>query len=322
MTDSVHSKILITGAGGFAGWHLAQGLDCLGHEVVRVSRHYKAGQKRSLNELCLSSQSSEQEWSTALTGCSAVIHCAGTAHVLGPQSRELETFYEGNVAFTEKLARASANVGVKRFIHLSSISVYDDSTFAILTEHTDLMPSTQYGYSKLLAEETLQRILNPEKIQCLRLRLPLLYGANPKGNMLRLLKLVASGVPMPLANIANSRSMLSVNNLIGFLDHALRTNFEVSGAFNLTDAESLSTPQIISSMAKGLIMSPRLFAFPQGVLRKSLALMGKKDAYDKLCGSLLVDSSLVRQRFAWQPDLRASKEIEIMASSFKQSNSK
>ena len=50
-------------------------------------------------------------------------------------------------------------------------------------------------------------------VQVTILRSPLVYGPEVKANFLSLLKLVDSGLPLPLANIRNVRSMIFVDNL-------------------------------------------------------------------------------------------------------------
>lgn len=317
MLSNHRLQILITGTNGFAGRHLVQRLQQAGHQVIAASRSDNGTHNPSLGRVSLSGQSSVQEWSKVLSGCDAVVHCAGKAHVFGGESERPETYHESNVTFTENLAFAAAYAGVKKFIHLSSISVYSDSVFAIMTENTEAKPATEYGRSKLAAEQSLIRILELTDTQYLALRMPLLYGVGAKGNILRLLKLIDRGIPLPLANVNNARTMLSVNNLTSFVEHALVCDTNRSGCFNLADSDSLSTSEIICAIATGLERSRCVFPFPQGVLRNFLRLLNKASVYDKLCDSLLVDSSLIRREFNWRAPGYAWDELKVMASAYR-----
>ena len=54
-------------------------------------------------------------------------------------------------------------------------------------------------------------------MQVIILRNPLVYGPEVKANFLSLLKLVDSGLSLPLANIRNERSIIFVDNLADLL---------------------------------------------------------------------------------------------------------
>ncbi|UTF60747.1 NAD-dependent epimerase/dehydratase family protein [Gilvimarinus sp. DA14] len=309
-------KVLVTGADGFAGNHIVKRLRKSGYAVIAASRNQHGDDPLTTDAYGLSSISSVAEWSERLAGCDAIVHAAGKAHVFGSPGEDAATFHDANVVFTEKLAQAAVNAGVKRFIQLSSVSVYAVDPLSELTESCSLNPSTEYGRSKLAAEKVLQKTLDPCSIQYIILRMPLVYGVGAKGNMRRLLRLVSRGYPLPLANVHNRRTMLSVNNLTAFIDHALTSMITESGHFNLADPESLATPEILRCLASGLQCKPRLFPFPQSFLQGVLALSGRASVYHKLCGSLTVDTGNLTRVFQWQPPLCARDELIAMAREF------
>lgn len=108
-------KILVTGADGFLGGHLARGLASAGHEVVRAvyARPAEAGEVRV-------DLTREQELSRLPRAVEVVVHAAGM--VDGRAS--YGAMFAANVTATQQLARWARAVGVPHLVHISSVAVY------------------------------------------------------------------------------------------------------------------------------------------------------------------------------------------------------
>lgn len=90
-------RVAITGATCFLGSHLATRLDSEGHEVVRLGRRARSGEK-----IVSASLDDVDALVNAFAGCHAVAHCAGINRELGEQ-----TFARVHVAATRNVVAAA-----------------------------------------------------------------------------------------------------------------------------------------------------------------------------------------------------------------------
>ena len=136
-------RILLTGATGFVGHHVAQALLAAGHEIVGCSRHRNEALHRWPDlgwiKADLATDLDIDAWRPRLTGFHAVINTAGIVRERPGQSFEAVNF-EGPLA----LFRACAERGPRRVIQLSSPGCERDST--------------GYAAAKLLAERALAEL--------------------------------------------------------------------------------------------------------------------------------------------------------------------
>jgi nucleoside-diphosphate-sugar epimerase len=128
-----------------------------------------------------------------------------------------------------------------------------------------------------------------------------MYGPRVKGNFLALVRAVSSGWPLPLASIRNARSLLYVGNLADAVALCLRDSRPGRQTYLLSDGEDVSTPDLVRRLAVALDRPARLLPVPAGLLRLGLRLTGRGSAYDRLAGSLQVDSSAITRELGWRP---------------------
>ena len=76
-------------------------------------------------------------------------------------------------------------------------------------------PRDPYGHSKLDGKLALDEL--SKQIDVITIRPPLVYGPDVRANFLSLLKLAASGMPLPLGAARAGRSMVFIDNLIDAL---------------------------------------------------------------------------------------------------------
>ncbi|MGM9491264.1 SDR family oxidoreductase [Ideonella sp. YS5] len=108
-------RILLTGATGFIGRHVADKLESAGHEVVRVGRS-TAGAGQDGLSMDLSTVPPASAWLPALAGIDVVINAVGIFRERGQQ-----TFDRLHVAAPSALFEACAQAGVRRVIHFSAL---------------------------------------------------------------------------------------------------------------------------------------------------------------------------------------------------------
>ncbi|NVO22912.1 NAD-dependent epimerase/dehydratase family protein [Donghicola mangrovi] len=143
-------KIAVTGASGYLGHFVMNGLRHAGHDVLALSRQPFANHHHVEYELGDAPE---------ICGMDAVVHCA-FSHVPGKyrggEGDDPEGFRLLNVDGSITLFKAAKAQGVRRLIFLSSRAVYGPKPAGtVLTEDTPCTPDTLYGEAKLEAEEAL-----------------------------------------------------------------------------------------------------------------------------------------------------------------------
>ena len=314
-------KILVTGATGFIGTQLSETLANSGHQVRDTARSI-APNRSTTRELITCDLESANNLDHLTTGCDAIVHLAGRAHVMSDNPATSESLYlSANVDVTKKLAQSAARTGVKRMILMSSVKVNGESTTIDVpfTAQDTPNPQDPYGRSKAQAEQALWNVTSASELEGVVIRPPLVYGPGVRANFASLIGIVDRGFPLPLGSIRNKRSFVSVDNLIDCIATALQSSNVAGQTFLVSDGNDLSTPELIRSIASALHKSPTLFPFPPVLLKLAATSAGKRSAYDRLCGSLTVDIALTKQKLSWTPPFTVQDSMQRTVDAFIQS---
>lgn len=295
-------SMLVTGASGFVGRALCAELVKRGHSVRAALRTPEDFDIAGCETVKISGIDSHTDWNHALHGVTTVIHLAARVHVMHDDASDpLEEFRRVNVAGTEHLARFAAANGVKRFVYVSSIKVNGEETSGekVFTEMDEPSPQDPYGVSKWEAEQVLHRVSQETGLEVVIVRPPLVYGSGVKGNFAQMLKVLAKGIPLPLASIDNLRSLVYVGNLVDALILCATHPVAVGKIFLVSDGEDVSTSELLRQLGAALGHPARLFPCPSAILILSGRLIGKSDQIGRLLGSLRVDSGKIRRELDW-----------------------
>ncbi len=304
-------RVLATGSAGFVGKSLLSALDAKQYRVSAATRSHKHCSS-SFNSHVVGNIDALTNWSEALTGTDAVIHLAARVHVMRDIARNpLAEFRRVNVDGTLNLARQAAAIGVRRFIFLSTIGVNGNSTTlgTAFSENDASLPHDPYSVSKHEAEVGLRSISKSTGMELVIIRPTLVHGSRAPGNFGKLTRLVAKGLPLPLASIDNRRSLVGVDNLISFIVTCLEHPSAGNETFLVSDGEDLSTPDLIRRMARAMDRPARLLPVPKSVLIAAAAMLGQSDMAQRLCGSLQVDISKSRELLGWNPPVSVDEGL-------------
>jgi nucleoside-diphosphate-sugar epimerase len=244
------------------------------------------------------------DWGRALTDVDAVIHTAARVHMMRDWVADpLREFRRINVDATLRLARQAADAGVRRFVFVSSIKVNGDATsFERPFRSADPPnPLDSYGVSKWEAEQALRRLSQETGMEVVMVRPPLVYGPGVGANFLRLMRLVQAGAVLPLRSVCNARSLVYVGNLVSALLACVNEPRAAGETYLVRDGEDLSTPELITRIARAFGKRPRLLPMPMALLQLGGRLTRKEIEVDRLTGSLRVDSSHIRDTIGWTP---------------------
>ena len=272
-------------------------------------------QADAIEWVVLSDQSTEDDTKTALQGIHAVVHLAARVHVMEDRAADpLREFRRINTEWTERLAKASASHGVRRFVYLSSIKVNGEETSAPFTEQDVPAPQDPYGISKWEAEQALATVSSETGLEMVIVRSPLVYGPGVGGNFLQLLNILRRGIPLPLALVENQRSLIFLGNLVDVLIRCAQDKRAAGRTYVVSDGEDLSTPELIQRLAKALGVRARLWTFPLPLLRVMGRVLGRSSMIDRLLGSLQLDSSKIRRELGWHPPYSVGQGLAETAS--------
>ncbi|BCS51985.1 NAD-dependent epimerase/dehydratase family protein [Geobacter sp. SVR] len=310
-------KVLVTGASGFVGRALCTRIVREGRTVrgTVLASEAPASLVAGVAPAVVEPLGAATPWGHALADIDTIIHLAARVHVMRESSSNpLKAFRAVNTEGTECLARHAATAGIRRFVFMSTIGVHGSNSGNLPYAESDKpCPHNTYSVSKLEAENKLREIAAETGMEVVVIRAPLVYGPENPGNFLNLLKVVQRCLPLPLASISNKRSLLYVENLVDALLTCATHPAAAGKTFLVSDGEDISTPELIRKTAAALGVPARLFPFPMPLVRVVGTLSGKSAAVNRLIGSLMVDSSKIRQELGWTPPFMMEEGLQATA---------
>jgi len=285
-------RVLITGVTGFVGSTLVHYFS--GRKDIMLFGHSRNADtaKRSFASESVQIISSAPAEELDLLAIDCVIHLAGIAHDLSKTFVDSD-YFDVNFEQTARLYDAFLRSKATKFIYFSSIKAVVDTIDTPFAEDIIPNPATAYGKSKLKAEQYIQEHAVAGKTFYI-VRPCMIHGKGNKGNLNLLYKFVKSGVPYPLGAFHNKRSLLGTDNL-AFVIGELVTGSIPGGIYNLSDAGSLSTNDIVRSIAAALGRRARIWNIPQGAIRFLFRLAGKEQILRKLVGNMEVSNKKILQ---------------------------
>lgn len=271
-------NILITGATGFIGRHLASRLAKGSHSVRCLVRdNGDISCLRNLNvDLFYGDLLSKDSLRVALDKVDLIYHLAGEAY-----SRKKDDYYKGNILATQNLLEACKERSPKRIIFLSSVGVYKPvATETLLTEESECKPITFYGKSKLDAEELIKKYNGPWVI----VRAPVIYGPHQLAVMKRFfLDAINNRTLYFIGNGNNLRSLCFVDNLVEGLV-LLASRADVDGKiYILSDNSPYTFNEIIQTASRVIQQKVKVFHLPSFLGDLSWKIYRLMDSVFDLC---------------------------------------
>jgi len=179
---AITKQVLVTGAGGFSGAYLAQGLVSAGYEVVAIAGRSGSGRLRldpSRPGRLIILEGDLAQGIPYTGSVEAIIH---TASVSPEPKITVSEIIRSNVEGTRRLVEWARQQGVRKFINFSSLSVFGQIDGPVLDESVPRVNPDAYGVSKWLGEQLLAD--QGEELSALSLRLPGIIGPRAVRNWL------------------------------------------------------------------------------------------------------------------------------------------
>lgn len=307
-------NLLLTGATGFVGQRLAKRIQQSPELVLTCAIRREIEAEALPGHLVqVAGLDANTDWTSALHAQQVVVHTAARVHIMKDEVADpLVAYRQVNVAGTLNLARQAAAAGVQRFIFISSIKVNGEQTYVNqpFTAQDTLAPEDAYAQSKYEAELALQQLAVTTGMQVVIIRSPLVYGPGVKGNFANMLKLLATGLPLPLGATNNKRSMVALDNLVDLIITCIDHPAAVNQVFLVSDGEDLSTTELLRRLAKVMGKPARLLPVPPGALSLAAVILRKPSLAQRLLGSLQVDTTKTQQLLGWKPPLSVDEGLK------------
>ena len=248
-------RVLLTGASGFVGSHVATALVHAGHDLRVLAR--PASDLSGIEHLSRAVARGDLQGNgldAACTGVEAVLHVAGRT-----SARNTAAFHDVNSAGTRRLVHAAVGAGVQNFLYVSSLAAHGP-TRDRLPAATDAVahPITPYGASKAAGEEAVLAFANRMSVQVLRP--PVVYGPQDRG-LLPFFQTARRGF-MPLyGNGRNLVSFIHGRDLAEATVSLLGHDATQPAVFHAADAEGPYTWRQLSA-ALSVAVDRRVRALP------------------------------------------------------------
>jgi nucleoside-diphosphate-sugar epimerase len=305
----VNKHILVTGGSGFVGSALIKRLLSEHRDILAVGR---SDVNLPVETVKVSSFSELGALGQRLGSIDVVVHCAARAHIMNDDTVDpLAEYRKVNVDGTLNVARHALEVGVKRFLFVSSIKVNGEHTppGRPFTEEAAPAPEDPYGISKYEAERELQALCAETGMELVIIRPPLVYGPGVKGNFASMIRLMEKGLPLPLGAVRNKRSLVALDNLVDLIVTCVDSPAAANQVFLAADGQDISTTELLRNVANAMGKPARLLPVPSGLLMLGASLFGKKAVAKRLLGSLQVDISKARELLGWQPPVSVEEGL-------------
>jgi nucleoside-diphosphate-sugar epimerase len=269
------ARILVTGASGFIGSHVARHLHAQGHDVVATGRDVTRLDTLSRAGLhCRTGDLSSTSLSPLTDDTEIVVHCAALSSPWGKR----EQFVEANVRATKRLLDASRQSGVRRFIHFSSPSIYFRLCDQFDTPEVFEPPRrwiNAYAETKWLAEQCVRDAVSAG-LPAVILRPRAVFGEGDRAIFPRLLGLAQRGW---FPKIGDGKALIDVtyvSNVVAAVELSMANTLPGDGrAFNITNGEPMQVEELLHHLFSALDLKVKMFPLPR---RVAIALGGAAEA--------------------------------------------
>jgi nucleoside-diphosphate-sugar epimerase len=251
-------RFLITGATGFVGGHLAEACVTRGYSVRAIVR--PESDVTLLNQLGVTLFRGELNdadiLAKALNGVQHVVHAAAKVGDWGP----VDDYRAVNVFAFRRLLDACKTRAIERFVHLSSLGVYEARHHYGTTEEEPLPAQHMDGYtqSKVESEQLALSYWRDHKLPVVVLRPGFIYGPRDRTVLPKLIQSLRTGVMKYIARGRYALNCVYVRNLVDAIFLATEKPDVVGKVFNITDGEFVSKRMFIDAVAYGMnLPSPK-----------------------------------------------------------------
>ncbi len=292
-------RVLVTGAGGFVGSHLAERLVRLGARV-RALVHYNAlGSRGWLDESPLQGEmdviagdiADAESVGQAVGDSEIVFHLAALIAI--PYSyRAPASYVRTNIEGTLNVLQAARSHGIERLVHTSTSEVYGTARYVPIDEQHPLQGQSPYSASKIGADKMAEAFASSYGLPVVTVRPFNTFGPRQSSRAVipTIIAQCLSGQSVRLGSLHPTRDMNYVANTVDGYVRAAQTPEAAGHAINLGSGREISIGDLAALIGR-LAQRP--------VVIESDAPRTRPDASE--VARLLADNTLARSLLQWEP---------------------
>jgi nucleoside-diphosphate-sugar epimerase len=307
-------RVLLTGATGFVGSHIAGAFVEAGYEVlcgVRASSDMRWISDLPIERVSLDVKGGAEGLPRAVENADLVVHAAGIT-----RARRVEDYHSVNAEGTRRLAVAAFEAGVRRFVLISSLAARgpDDPT-------KDDHPESAYGRSKLEAEAYLRSLGG--RMEAVVLRPAAVYGPRDT-DLLPLFKMANRGW-LPLPSGANLLQPVYATDVARAALAAVREPLGF-GPFPVAENRLYTWKEVIAGLEKALGRTVRTVRLPAAAFTlagraaewaarpfSAVPVFDERRGRDLAVHTWTCDISATERALGWRAEVALSEGLERSA---------
>lgn len=293
--------VLVTGAGGFIGGHLAAELTRRGAKVRALLRYTSRGDRGTLGWLPAEIQREVETFFGDLRDVESVQHATRgmrTVFHLGAQIAipysyvNPRDFFETNVLGTLNVAQAALAAGVERLVHTSTSEVYGSAQTVPITETHPLEAQSPYAASKIGADKLMDSFHRSYGLPVVTVRPFNTYGPHqsPRAIVPTIVGQALAGDRVRLGALEPRRDLTYVSDTVaGFLS-AAEVPEAIGRTIQLGTGDAVSVAEIVDAVAAQLGRPLRVELDPERLRPAASEVQ-----------LLVSDPGMARELIGWNP---------------------
>jgi nucleoside-diphosphate-sugar epimerase len=258
------TSVLVTGATGFLGGHLATGLVQRGFKVRALARQTSDLSRlaQAGAEIVVGDLTDAASLERAAAGQRLVFHTAGRVSDWGTR----DEFVRANVDGTAAMIAACQTAGVERLVHLSSLTVLglprDGRTIDEAADYGAFLPGDFYTETKIGGEKLVRAAHGQKGLVTTVIRPGAIWGPGDTVIMPRVMRLLRRGLMPYIDQGRNLLGLSYVDNLVQGIALAAVTPAAAGQLYHVTDGEEITARVALDELAAALGVSRPKVSLP------------------------------------------------------------
>jgi nucleoside-diphosphate-sugar epimerase len=246
-------KALVTGAAGLVGSHLVDLLLERGTQPrALLRRNEVASFTRSNVEVRVGDVRDPTSLEDAIQGVDYVFHCAARTGPWGPEREYVDT----NVRALETIVRLASAAGVRRLVHVSSITVHGNDVRGTANEASPLsVEPNPYSRSKVAGERVIERLLRQDHVPVTIVRPGWIYGPRDAASFGRFATLIRDGRMVVIGRGDNHIPLVYVTDVALGMVEAAECAAALGRTYLLVNDERVTQRAYLDAIADGLAVA-------------------------------------------------------------------
>ena len=285
-------NVLLTGASGFLGKQFRSALEFSICSLGRREGDIRCDLRTNVPSIGLAPD--------------LVVHAAGKAHSVPKTDDDAKEFFAVNLQGTINLTKALEEGGnlPRAFVFISTVAVYGCKRGEQIDEMAPLNGSSPYALSKIGGERFISNWGSRNGVRVAILRLPLVAGPNPPGNLNKMINGLANNRYLSIGNGQARKSIVLGTDVGAIILAAARKG----GVFNLTDGYHPTLFELEKLISSQLNMNPprSIPLWMAQALGKIGDVLGSRapinsNVVRKLTSTLTFSDAAAREQLGWSP---------------------